>query len=294
MPTRKRVTLESWIKDAVTDDDKEGHITMLACVHISHGAERDEIHAVRFSGKTWTAKELARLFRGKAEAYAQNIPGMQGFALLAFYGGRDEAEAKHRFNVMGEGEYGDDGVGITEGPDAKGLLGQGMRHLEIATQTMMRQTAIVLDASNRTIAALTDQNEKLMRENHEALSVVKEIVMSQVQSQQEFKMKQMDHLRSTEERKKWLTFAPALINSLLGREVFPQSTADTSLVETIAEALSEKDIQQLAGSLPPHLWGPLATRFTSVLQTKRESQETQKQLIETTDPVAEAGGDPSN
>ena len=291
MVGRKRVTLESWIKDAVTDDDKDGHCTMLACVHIVGSVEKDEVHTVKLGGpKQWTPRELAALFQSKAEAYSQNIPGVQAFALLAFYGGREEAEAKHRFNIMGESEYGDSGVGVTEAPDGKGLLAQGMRHLEVSTQMMLKQMGVVLEASNRTIALLTDQNEKLMAENHEALTVVKEIVLGQQTAVHQHKMEQLQHARSTEERRKWLTFAPALINTLLGRDIFPQSTADTALVETIAEALTEDDIRKLADMLPPQLWGPMAQRMTKVLQARRQSAELESAIVKSSDPIDEISG----
>lgn len=288
---KKRITLEMWIREAVTDEEQE-NCTMLACVHMMNSVEKDEVHVVRFGGpKKWTPKELAKLFQSKADAFAQNIPGVQAFAMLAFYGGSEEAQAKHRFNVMGESEYGDSALGATEGPDGKGLLAQGMRHLEVSTQMMLKQMSTILDASNRTIMLLSDQNEKLMAENHEALTVVKEVVIGQQMNAHNHKMEQLSHIRSTEERKKWLAFAPALINSLLGREVFPQSTADTALVESVAEALSEEDIQKLAGSLPPALWGPMAQRFTGVLQQKRLSEQTAAQVIQTTNPEDDAAGD---
>ena len=92
-----------------------------------------------------------------------------------------------------------------------------------------------------------------------------------------------------------MSFAPALINTLLGKEIFPQATADTSLVETIADNIKEEDIQKLAGVLPPELWGPLAVRMKAHidkrLAEKAERERQMKELPPHPDPEADAAGD---
>ena len=104
-------------------------------------------------------------------------------------------------------------------------------------------------------------------------------------------MSKLQFERDTEERRKWLNFAPPLINTLLGRDIFPQSTADTPLVESIAESLTEADIMKLASSLKPELWGPLAHRFHGALQKKQLEKQRTKNLLPPLDPEKDAAGE---
>jgi hypothetical protein len=95
------------------------------------------------------------------------------------------------------------------------------------------------------------ENLEVRRENREGFTLVKELLAAQALNRHEFKMKELEFERSTEERKKWLDFAPSLVNTILGSEVFPQSTEDTSLLESIADSLSEEDLMKLSSVLKP-------------------------------------------
>jgi hypothetical protein len=58
-----RKTLDMWIKEALTDPDKDGKCSMISLVHMV-GAQEKEIHTTKFSpGKTWDDKELASIRR---------------------------------------------------------------------------------------------------------------------------------------------------------------------------------------------------------------------------------------
>jgi hypothetical protein len=83
---RKYKTLESWIKEAISDSDKEDSCTALALVYKKTEGGTREVHSIKLGGKTWKIEDLATLFKGKAEAYAQDFGGIQKFELQAFYG----------------------------------------------------------------------------------------------------------------------------------------------------------------------------------------------------------------
>jgi hypothetical protein len=263
----RKVTLSQWIREALTDSEKDAPISMMSLIHMVGAAER-EIHSVKFGNKQWTDTELGQMFQHKAESYCQEIPGVQQFCLLAFYGNDPEPQARHPFLINGETDFG--GM-ATEGPTPNGMWAQGLRHLEVSTQLMLRQVGTLFETSNRTIELLGKQNHELMKENRDAINVVKEMLMDRANNAHQHTMQELEYQRSTEERKRWLSFAPPLINTILGKELFPQSTADTALIEAIADAISEEDIAKLAGVLKPELWGPLASRFGDVLQKKRLS-----------------------
>lgn len=270
---RTRRTLEEWIREALTDGDKEAACSVLCLIH-KLGAHDREIHAKKIVAGV-SPSELAALFRGKAETYAQDLSGVQTFNLLAFYG-KNEPEAFFPFLVQGDVNTSGN---ATEPPTPAGEKAQGMRFAEQMVQMAYRQMNTVFEMQSRLITQMASREERLLRENHEAFEIVRDTVMRQVTESREHEIRQLEYTRQTEERRKWLSFAPPLINTILGREVFPQATVDTTIVEAVAENLTEEQIQQLAIALPAHLWGPLAERMSTFLEKKRSAQEAMARLV---------------
>jgi len=279
-------TLENWIHEAMIDTDKEKGISMFSLVHMVGQGER-EIHTTKLGSKQWTARDLAALFRHKAESYCQEIPGVQSFCMLAFYE-QDEPEARHPFMVSGETDLG--GLS-TEGPDDKGWKMQGMRHLEAITQLNHRSIHHAIDTLAKLNESLMRENLDVRKENREGFALMKELIAAQALNKHEYRMKEMEFERSTEERKKWMSFAPSLVNTILGSEVFPQSTEDSSLLEAIADSLSEDDLIKLTSVLKPEILGPISARFEKHFKNKKLKAATATNLLKGKDPADDAAGD---
>jgi len=279
-------TLDQWIREALLDETKDGKCTAFALVHIA--GKEVEVHVQKLGSKPWDPKELALIFRKKAEDHCSDIAGMQTFNLLAFYGGRNECQARRPFTVHGE-QSADQAQLMTEGPTPQGIVQQSMRHNEALMQLALRHSASMVEASSRMIDRLTAQNEKLSNDVMEATAIVREIAFERQDVADERKMKRLEFQRSTEERKKWLSFGPALVNSVLNREVFPQATADSSLIDTIVDSLSEDDIMKLGGSgiIKPEIWGPLAQRMAASLKRRRELAESNAEIAQISSPENE-------
>lgn len=283
-------TLDKWIHEALTDSDKDGPCGMLTLVHISGGGDK-EIHTVRFGGKAWKTADLARLFKGKAEGYAGDLPGVQMFALLAFYKNkegevRDEPEARKPFNVNGELDYG--GM-ATEGPTPQGLVSQSLRHNELLAQTYIRGHANVIDAQAQIISILSANNIKLLEENSSALEVVKTLVMEKATDTHKLRMEQLEFSRKSSEREKWLSLVAPLTNTIFGKEVFSEATEAQKLFEAAAVQLSPEQIKGLAAVLPPEIWAPMSSLLGNILKKKRESEEHHEELAQRINPKHELG-----
>lgn len=264
-------TLDQWIRDALVDPDKEGRCTSMALVHISGpNAAEKEIHTIRFGPKPHEPRELAALFRGKAESYAAETTGVQTFCVLAFYDNRSEPQARKPLMVHGENDYG--GL-ATEPPTKEGQTMQGMRHMEAVIQLAFRQTQMLFDASNQTTKALLDQNRQLMQENRDSFEIVKELMIKQIEGQHQHEMQALQYQRTSAERAKWIGMAPALVNSLTGKNIFPQNAGDTALIETMMDSLDEQTIQQLSTLIKPEVWAPLAARMAERFRQRREAAE---------------------
>jgi hypothetical protein len=274
----KRQSLDSWIAEAMTDQEKDGPIGAFGLMHIGGGRE-SEVHTVRFTGvRSWTASELSLLFRSKAESIAQDLPGAQLFKLLAFYKYNDldtnetkinrEPEAWHPFTVVGEpvGLHGDM---VTESPDNKGQTQQGMRHIEVQFAENTRMTRAVVDR-------IIDLNEQMLRqassdrrEVGEAYKLVREMYLNGRAEEHKQFLEQKKVERDTMLIEKAMSYAPALLNTITNREVFPQATADTHLIETIAKSLTAENVQTIASVLPPEAAGLLMQRFEQFMDKQQ-------------------------
>lgn len=263
-----RQTLDQWIREVLLDPDKDGPCTAISLVHMSGQVEK-ELHTVKFGGKPRDPKELAALFRGKAENYAAEITGVQTFNLLAFYNDRAESQARKPFMIHGENDYG--GL-ATEPPTKEGQTMQGMRHTEAVIQLAFRQTQVLFDSSQRTIDRLITHNERLMTENREAMDIFKQMMIQHLEEKHSRKMEEMQYARSSEERAKWISMLPALANSLTGRNIFPQHSEDTALLDSIIDSLDEKTAMQLQSAVPPALWGAVMERATRRLREKHAKE----------------------
>lgn len=284
-----RQSLQSWISEILIDPEK-GACTLLVCLHTIGSAKKDIHHINLTSGKQWTAEELAQVFENKAKSFAQDLPGTQLFEMEAFYGGTTAGpQAYHPFRVEGENLY---ALGGTDSPDGKGLVQQSMRHTEamtsLAYQALAQNNALLQGMVTQLAGALTISRQAEL----DAVGIVKDLVLERGNNAHKQRMEELTYARQTEERAKWLQFAPPLINSVLGREIFPQNTEDTALVEAIAGKLTAADVQKLAGILPPEYMGPLAARIEKFLTKKRkESKQDKKLLTDGIDPEDDAAGD---
>lgn len=287
-----RKTMDHWIRESLTDPDKDGPCTMLSLVHMV-GMQQKEIHTTRLGGgKSWTEKQLSELFRDKASTYAQDLPGVQTFNVLAFYGGRTTPEASFPFLVNPEAAQ--HGL-ATESPTEMGRLQQKMRHEEAGMQQIYRRQQVLDEYSLGIIEKQGVMIAGLLEENRDAFQIVKEMLMEQATQRHTREMERLQFERATAERKKLMAFVPPLVNTVTGKEVFPQSTSDSALIEMAAETLSEDKIQQLAAILPPELLGPLAARMAEHLQKKRAAEEQKDRLLSMNgghpDPEGDAAGD---
>jgi hypothetical protein len=278
-----RITLEQWINEAVHDPDKvdasgkRRACTAIVLVHMV-GMQQKEVHPVKFGDQPPDAKALGAMFMRKAQNFVQDIKGVQTFNLIAFYGGT-EPEASHPFIINSLGED-HNGQLATEGPTTQGALQMGMRHAEMIIQQAYRKQEVQDNTMMQLIGILSKENTMLRRENLDALTIVKQVIIDKANDAHKHKMEQLEFQRKSEERAKWLKFAPALINTLLGKEVFPQNVEDTAIIETVADNLTEEQAMKLSTMLPPEILGPMMGRIVRHLEAKKAREATMKQLTE--------------
>lgn len=269
-----RKTIEDWVSEVVLEEG--GSITAIVLFHMKRGDVEVEIHTCPYvSGrKVGTPREVANMFRGKAETDCQDMVGPQVYILRAFYNGAQESKARFQFRLNGDNERFDSNGLETYQPDAKGALQQGMHLTEAIVQGTFRSHFALNERYDKIVDRLERNNETLFRENLEMRGLLYQEIEAKILKKHEQELELEKYRRSTEERKMWFKIAPPLINSIFGKEVFPLATEDTALVEMIAEKMSDGDVSKLmALNLPPTVIGPLISRFNRYMAEKKEGEE---------------------
>lgn len=295
----RKVTLDAWIRDAMSDPDKDKPISQIVLVHNAGGTQKP-LHTIKIGKKAYQPDQMAQIFLGNADAYCQSMAGVQTFQLLAFYGERTEPEKYMTF--VRHGSIDNEGLG-SEAPTPEGERRQSMRWTDNWSSQLFRRQGVLdetfirlVEQQNRMIEIANRRAEQLAEENADAMNIVKQVMVDKFKEDHEARMKQLEYERSTKERAKLMHMAPPLINRITGREIFPQSTEDTALLEALANSLDEEAVMMLLPKLPQELTGLLMARFAAVIEKKQKEAAEAKKLAQLTganhpNPEADAGGD---
>jgi hypothetical protein len=293
----KYTPLGQWLREAFTPDPERGHCVAIGILYNKPGGGTREVKTVRLGGKTWDISQLADLIQGTVETYAQDYGGINSFEIQCFYGKegtKGELGAHHTITVMdGELQQGGRGRGVKETNDGPGLVAQAMRHVERSYELLVNlvQTGAVTNLQRE--QAMAAREESLRKEVNDAYGIVREMMMKEAEKSHQQKMAEMAFADSSKFKKQLMEYLPALVNTASGKEIFPQATADTALIEALATSVPPEAIQQLAGMglVKAEIMGPLMARFADVLRKKQAEEEALKQLPPTSaDPREDATG----
>ena len=276
---RKRITIEQWITDAMSDTEKGKPCSAFSLVHIK-GVGQEEIYTKQLTAPV-QPKQLAEFFIDRATGFAQDLPGMQTFRMLAFYGS-NEPQAALPFTVVdGELTGGGESPFAKHEPTQSGLLGQLMTHNE-------RMANMMLDLT-KSLAVQSIAHEAQMRQEvNEAQLIVRDVIMNMRKEAHDMRMAELTYARSSEDRRLLAKALPTILNQLTGRELVPESHADSELLDAIAAKIKPQMLQQLItlGVLDTNEAALLTARFARATEERRKEVEALKVVPpeETTDP----------
>lgn len=266
----RKQSLQQFFEFALSDPDKPKALSMIALVH-KVGMRDEEVFscAVGDGGRSPDPLKLAELFQSRADTYAQELPGVQMFQVLCFYG-EDQRTHGNRYIIAVNNNQDPTQNGLwTENPDAQGQTMQRMRHTEWGMQQIFNRQATLDNYSLRMIEMMTAYQGKLMHENAEAYGIVKEMMMGKIADDREFQIRVMKEKEGAHTRQALMTAMPALINNITGKEVFPESAEDTAIISAIAENVEEEHLPFIKSILPQPVVALLMPRITKELEKKK-------------------------
>jgi hypothetical protein len=266
--------LERWIHSVLVGDIRQSEAKECTHLVLMHKIGESEDLVVKIpitEGQTSTPQEYAKTFMGYAEDDAHDLQGQQEYALKAFYG-RDEYSGRHVFRVIGKGQT--EGEYQTDPPDRRGQTQQLMRGTELMFTTSWQFAMKMMNIAKDLTEEMAKDRREAVAENRDMMVLVRDLVLAQTAENYKAQLDIINAERNAKLAESAVKALPSLANQAFGKEIFPQSHADTELITMIAENI--EDEKQLAGIsmfLPKEVAALVINRFTEIIREKRKKKE---------------------
>ena len=289
-----REEIKRFLEEQFGAIEESGAVSVVGMTHIAHNGAV-QLHAMTGShGKWGNADAMAFAFDSIATRHARGVSsgGAQQFELAVSRGGEQRQTAVLPFVRVGSGNMiGPNGSLATEPPTQTGMTSQAMRLLEILGHGAFALTKDNIETMRGLIRDLTQRLQETDSNNRELWLSLKNVLMELQKQTHEQRLKEITAQRMAEFQKQVIKFAPALLNMMAGREVFPLSAADTAVIETIAEVVTPDDLRLLQAGLQNKPGGEalaalLADRFEQSRRRKAEERANENRLAQGREPVS--------
>ncbi len=295
----RKVSLEEWLAGAISDPDRpEGQgVTAFVMHHtLAGGKKGDFVHKHARGSGEWDVKKLTEILESKAAVFIQERQGRQVFRVYPFFGGKGESEGYFEFSKEREEE----GVGtLTEEPDTRGQTSQTMRHNEA-------YASLLVSGLNQLMGNMLEHNKQLAQEasnlrhdNAQNFETMKGMVLESESRAHELRMKEMEFERTSVFYRKAMELAGPLANTLTGREIVPQSHADSQIFKAVVLHMARAKEGTMGGDgltkfmegMPQELIVAMISRADAILKEERQKQEEIRSMNPWADPAADAAGE---
>ncbi len=279
--------VEKWIRRVLTDANLTNEGTRkcfaISLMHVTSGI-KTEVQTQKLGSKPWDPKQLADMFEGIADEHSAGLSstesgsGQESYNLVAFFDDMPDLPQcpLPLMRRTGPMALPDDPV-VSEPPTPKGELQQAMRHKEGYLQFVLEAMARTFSAQTMVLEMQQKRLAQVERENQDTMELAKEMIFKEAANAHAYVMVEKDFERKTEERKRLMQAAPAVINQLLGREVIPQSTVDSTLIEGLFDSLDEptiaKVLEVIGPKMKPEVLGLLLGRATQVIEANNAKRK---------------------
>jgi hypothetical protein len=283
-----RVEIQTFLEEEFGLVTEDGAVATVDLQHHAHSGPV-EMHNMKVGhGKWGKPDEMAATFDALAVRHAKGIVGggAQQYELSVCRGTSGRPSSVLPFVRVGSSNItGPSGSLATEPPTPIGQLQQGMRMGEQVVQGMIGQINPTFRVQGELIDRLMRRLSECDQENRELWIACKDLILDLQKTRHAEKLTELNAARMAEFQKQAMTLAPALLNMMAGREVFPLSTADTAILDSIAGWASAEDIRMITGALATKEGGPaiassLTDRFDLYHKRKAAEATAEKRMLE--------------
>ncbi|HEX6826567.1 MAG TPA: hypothetical protein VF077_09665 [Nitrospiraceae bacterium] len=281
---KRRQTVETWLGEVIAEKIDSKDCTLIGLLHLKGiGGSTEEVMSKPIEGGTVNIKELADHFVGRAEGYSQDLPGIQTFKLVAFYGNNQPQNPFHFTTSDGTVMSRSESMMSAHEPTPAGLLGQLMKHNE----TKDRQNADLVNQNMqlaRDVISMCFGPQGLVqqsiRSQLEAVEVVKDAMLDMSRERKELVTQEHKAAQDLQMRKAVMEALPLITNRLTGREVFDEKANRAKLLELFAMKIGPKDLEMLValGKVSKEEALLISTQFAAIVEEKKKEADAMKQV----------------
>jgi hypothetical protein len=286
---KRRLTVDQWVHQVISEVVDGKACSAVSLLHLKGvGGATEEVVTKPLEG-TVNVKELADNLIGRAEGFSQDIPGIQTFKLIAFYGSNEPHTPFHFTTSDGNIISRTEAAQSAHEPTPAGLLGQLMKHNE----NLMHQNNQLVTA-NMTMAqgmmAMCFGNDgvvqRSMRAQLEAIEVVKDASLDMFDKRRQLVLEEHKAAQELQTRKAIIDAVPHLVNRWTGHEVFDEKSNRAKLLETIALKMSPDDLKLLVemGKISKEESLVISAQFAAIVEEKKKELEALRKVPSETEP----------
>ena len=281
-----KVEMRGFITECLADVEQEGECSIIGLCHKDGSGRENTIFSMKSgSGKFGDADAMTETFYRFAQRHANGLIGQQQFELNAVWGKNDTATRVLPFGMPGRLQFGAiPGGGATEPPTEMGMRSQGMRMGEMAVQGAFGQMARNSEVQQRIVDGLMRRQTELEQENRELWIGCKNLLLELGRQRHDERMKELTAARLADFQKQAMRLAPALLNMVADREIFPLAVADESIFDFIASTTTPEDFKALTTILAQKEGGEkivpvLIDRYNKYHERAKEEQRKEERLL---------------
>jgi len=279
--SKRRQTIDAWIQAAISDVIDGRQCSAITCLHLKGvGGATEEVVTRPLDGPV-NVKELADHLVGRAEGFAQELPGLQTFKLLAFYGTAAPHNPFHITISDGNLMSRTEAMQAAHEPTPTGLFGQLMKHNEMLVQANMQLTRENMQLAQGVLGMCLGPQGVIAQSRQselEAIAVVKDATLGMLKERKEARLEELKAVQELQTRKAIMDALPHLVNRWTGHEVFSEVANDSAIITKLAMKVTPQDLDMLVqmGKLNQEEALILSARFAAIVEGKKKELEALK------------------
>ena len=263
---QQRQTIADWCREVIFAVTQDG--SSCGALELFHESLAGKVtlhkYPITSNMEGLDTKDLGNMFFNVAKNHAAGLFNNQNYKICAYHAGEDQAYTEYPFVMKGQADM-DGGT-----PDASktGVLQQMMQFYGHGMDSIFQQQQSIFNAQNQIIGMFATQHAILAKENSDAVILAKDCIMREATREHEFQME----LIKTKQRADLIAsvskMIPFALNALTGKEIVSEASADTSLINTLAENISPEQIEMIPQLFGPELGGFIAKRLRKHVDEK--------------------------
>lgn len=281
--SKRRLTVDQWVQQTISEVIDGKACSAIALLHLKGlGGATEEVVTKALEGNV-NVKEMSDHLIGRAEGFSQDIPGIQTFKLVAFYGSNEPHNPFHFTTSDGNIVSRSEAMQSSHEPTPAGLLGQLMKHLEIKDLRLHEAHSSMMQMAQGVMGMCFGPNGAIpmsIKAQLDAIEVVKDSTLDMFERREALVTKQHTAAQELQTRKAIIDLFPNMVNRLTGREVFDEKATRAAMFEEMALKLTPDNVKMLIsiGMCTQEQAVALMAQVTAIRQEKQKELDAMKKV----------------